>query len=280
MTMQPIHEFGGSGQVVHLAVANGFPPQTYTPMLRPFFESYKVVSLPPRALWPGEQPPAQLRQWDAVADDLLTGLYAHDLYDVIAIGHSFGGIASMLAAITEPERFRALVLLDPTVIPQTWIEGFAAMQADGSIVDFPLVQGARRRRRSFESANTAYDYFKSRPLFGDWPDETVRLYADSGTRPAAGGQDVELAWSPEWEAYYFAAGYTGTWQVIPKLRGHLPILAIRGGTSDTFQPQAVEPMRAMLPEMAYAEVPGHGHLFPHSAPAETARIILDWLQTL
>ena len=60
----------------------------------------------------------------------------------------------------------------------------------------------------------------------------------------------------------------------------LPLLVIRGGESDTFIPEAAEMLRDLLPNATYAEVPGHGHLFPQSAPEETGRIIGDWLVNL
>jgi pimeloyl-ACP methyl ester carboxylesterase len=276
-SMQPIYEYGGAGQVIYVAVANGFPPQTYAPLAKPFTTQYRVVSLLPRALWPDEQPPNVLQNWHIVADDLSDALEQYDLRDVIAIGHSFGGIASILAANAHPERFRALILLDPTIFSQSGMDFMAQMQADGSIRDFPLVQGAMRRKRSWATVEEAYTYFKGKSLFAPWPDETVRLYAESGTRPAAEG-GFELAWPPEWEAYYFSTLYTKTWDELPKLK--LPLLVIRGGDSDTFQAESAAQLRALLPEAAYAEIPGHGHMFPQSAPDATRQIIADWLADL
>ncbi len=277
---QPLLELGGTGTLLHILPANGFPPETYVPMLRPFLSDYRAVSLVPRALWPDEQPPTEPRRWEKLADDLLAGLHQYDLPPIIAIGHSFGGVASILAAVREPERFRALCLLDVTIFPLHGMAIWAQMQVDGSISEIPLVKGASRRRRAFESADEAYTYFKGKSLFKDWPDETVRLYAEFGTRPTAGGQNRELAWSPEWEVYYFSNVYTDTWDVLPQLRGKLPILTIRGGNSDTLLPEAVEKMREILPEMSYAEIPGHGHMFPQSAPQETAAIIQKWLAAI
>jgi pimeloyl-ACP methyl ester carboxylesterase len=272
---QPLYDFGGSGPVMHVAVANGFPPAVYAPLVAPLTAYYHVVSLPPRALWPGEQPPEQRTDWRGVAEDILTGLRAYDFTDVVAIGHSFGGIATILAALAEPERFKAVILLDPTILPPEVMAGMAAAQADGTVVNFPLAQGALRRRRRFASADEACAYFRGKWLFNGWPDATVRLYAEAGLRPAADGDGLELAWPPEWEAYYFTTLYTRTWEVVGGLRP--PVLAIRGETSDTFFAEAAERLRGLLPEMAYAEIPAHGHLFPQSAPDETRRIIEAWL---
>jgi pimeloyl-ACP methyl ester carboxylesterase len=274
--MQPLTDFGGTGAVVHIAAANGFPPETYRPMFESLTERYHVISLPPRALWPGGKQ-QDGRDWSMVADDLLNGFAQYDLRDVIAIGHSFGGIASILAAIMQPERFHALILLDPTMLPPSAMDAMAQMQADGSIHDFPLSVGALKRKRHWESVEEAYTYFRGKPLFHDWSDAAVRLYADCGTRPSADGC-VELAWPPEWEAYYFRTLYTKTWDELPKLR--LPTLVVRGGESDTFTPESYAAARELMPDADFAEVPGHGHLFPHSAPDETYRIIRDWLADL
>ncbi len=277
---QPIIELSRSGQPLHFAVANGFPPLTYTPLLQPLAARYRVVCLPPRALWPGEQPPPALRDWSMLADDLLSGLRAYDLTGVIAVGHSFGGVASLLAALAEPERFRALILLDPTILPPPAMALMEQFVAQGSIQEFPLVQGALRRRRRFASVEAAFAYFSERSLFRDWPEAALRLYAQHGTRPAADGDGVELSWPPEWEAYYFSTLYTRTWEALPRLRGRLPTLVVRGQTSDTFLPEAAAQVKELLPEAAHVEVPDYGHLFPLAAPEATRRVIADWLETI
>jgi pimeloyl-ACP methyl ester carboxylesterase len=277
--MFPIFDFGGSGQIINLLPANGFPPETYIPLLRPLSDRYHVICMLPRALWTDEKPPIELHQWDMLADDLLAGLAYHNLTNVIAIGHSFGGIASMIAAVRQPERFSALCMLDPTLFRPEWLEGLEQMQRDGTIVEFPLVQGAMRRRRTFETAEDAFAYFRTKKLFADWSDENLRLYVDYGTQPSING-GLELRWSPEWETYYFSTGFTRSWEVAPKLCGLLPVLAIGGGTTDTFVPEIAAMLRDVLPEATFAEVEGHGHLFPQSAPQQTEAIISRWLEQL
>jgi pimeloyl-ACP methyl ester carboxylesterase len=273
---QPLYTFGGEGPIMHIAVANGFPPQTYAPLLQPFTAKYRVICLPPRALWPDNPtPPEQPGSWRSVADDLLDGLRQYELSDVIAIGHSFGGIASMLAALDEPGRFHALILLDPTFLPPERVRMIKLAQESGQTEQIPLVQIARRRRRTFEDVDDAYTYFKGKPLFADWPDATLRLYAESMTRPSANG--LQLAWTPEWEAHYYRSMYTEVWETLPRLRGLLPTLIIRGSATDTLVEESLAQLKRLVPDAIYVDIPGHGHLFPQSAPNQTRHIIEDWL---
>lgn len=280
MTSAPLYDFGGSGPVLHLAGANGFPPQTYQPLLGPLTTHYHVMSLLPRPLWHTPPPPDSLNEWRQMANDLLAGLRWLDASDVIAVGHSMGGVFSMLAAIAEPERFRALILLDPTILPSPYLLGVRALRAVGLEDRLPLVQGALRRRDEFDNVEAAYDYWRQKPLFDKWPDETVRLYAESMTRPAGENGGVELAWPREWEARVYETLPVDAWDSVPQLDGLLPILVVRGAETDTFTEASAKRFAKLVPGAEMVEVEGHGHLFPHTAPHETRGIIKGWLAGL
>lgn len=279
---QPLIELNdkSGAPVLHLALANGFVPQTYLPLLRPFMADYRVVCLPPRALWGAGDPPAldtTADDWQMLADDLLAGFDHYGLDGVVAVGHSFGGVASLLAALAQPERFKALILLDPTILSPQRLAWMQQARAEGSIAQLPLIQGAQRRRNAFESLEAAYERFRQKQHFAQWSDEVVRLYVEHGTVANADGTR-RLAWSPAWEAYYYATGYTRIWEVVPQL-AHCPVpmLVINGSDSDTFEPPSVARMKREVPNATYHTIDGHGHLFPQSAPAATATRIAAWL---
>ena len=278
MAQQPLIELGGSGPVMHIALANGFPPLTYRPLFEPFMSAYRVVSLPPRGLWPRiEPPPENVGTWREVADDLLAGLRHYDLENVIAIGHSFGAIASMLAVIDEPARFRAIIMLDPTMLPPKLMDAIKDLRKQGDVPRFPLVEGAQNRRHRFPNLDEAYDYWRGKPLFNDWSDDAVRLYAESLTQPAADGDELELAWSREWEAYYYMAFYADTWDDIAQIKDLLPTLIIRAGNSDAYLEETSQIVQDILPTATHVTLPGYGHLFPQAAPDATYKIIAEWL---
>lgn len=280
---QPLISFSSpiNASTLHFAVANGFPPETYQPLLAYFTPHYQVVSLPPRALWGSEQPPLpytpQTPDWRQVAQDLITGIEHYELKDVIAIGHSFGGVASTLAAIERPELFKALILLDPTFLPEHVTDMLRSLREAGIADQHPLAQGALKRTNWFPSEKEAFERFRTRKLFAQWSDESLQSYVQHGTRPVDDGNGIVLRWSPEWEAFYFSSGYLETWDMLPKLNGLLPTLIIQGETTDTFVNESAVRTRELVPLATHAQLPEHGHLFPHSAPRQTAELIQAWL---
>lgn len=278
-TSYPLVDLGGAGPVVSLAIANGFPPQTYRPLLDPFTDRHRVVCLLPRALWGSSLPPESLTSWQQMADDLVAGLRQHHLTDVIAIGHSVGAVTSTLAAIAEPERFRALVLLDPSFLPPALLAVIRLLRATRQSHRFPLARASLRRRTKFANVEQAFEYWRVKPLFADWPAETIRLYAESMTRSSNNGGSVELAWPPQWESQVYQTIFTDWQREIPKLRSLLPVLVIRGTETNTFTGTAERIAKRLLPDATYASIEGHGHLFPQSAPVETRRIIESWLES-
>ena len=275
---QPLIELAGDlgSPTLHMAPANGFPPQTYLPMLRHLL-GYRCVCLPPRALWGDQQPPSDYRDWRSDADDLLAGMERQDLRNVIAVGHSLGGVVSMLALLKEPERFEALVMLDPPILPPDLLEMIGAAWEENLVEHIPMVQMARRRRQFFESEEAAFARFRGKRVFADWTDESLWLYVEHGLRRRTAGGGFELVWSIDWEAYYFATVYKDIWADLPKLNGLAPSLFIRGEDSDTFSRGAYHRAQALAPMAGFKLMRGRGHLFPLAAPAVTAGLIMDWL---
>jgi pimeloyl-ACP methyl ester carboxylesterase len=279
---QPLIELGGKpdAPIFHIAPANGFVPQTYLPLARHFTTAYRVVCLPPRALWGADYAAPQATitdDWTQVADDLEAGFNAQGWRNIVAVGHSFGGVATMLVALRQPDLFKALILLDPTIPPPHVMKMFLEARRQG--IAIPLATGALRRRRDFASVDDAYENFRSKGVFSQWSDEAVRLYAEYGTQHNGTDQRT-LAWSPEWEAYYFNSVYPHSWEIVTQLDGLLPVLVVRGGSSDTYTQETAQKIAQLLPRAMHQTVDGHGHLFPQSAPDETAHVMREWLKTI
>ena len=279
-TSIPIFDFGGSGPTINLAVANGFPPGTYAPLIEPLTSKYHVVSVQPRALWNDPPDPEVLSSWYMLADDLLAGLKEHNLTDVISIGHSMGGVAAMLAAIAEPSRFRALILLDPTLLSPPVVNMLYFLRIIGQMNRFPLARGALKRRNHFDSVDTAFAYWRRKQLFKMWSDEALRIYAECMTQPSSDGNGLELVWPPAWESQYFKTVLLDWPREVKKLRDLMPILAIQGSRTNTFTNSSAGIFRRLVPNAAVRKIKNHGHLFPMTAPEEVRNLITEWLAEL
>lgn len=281
---QSLIKLGGDANkpIIHIAPANGFVPQTYLPMFQDFMGDYQIVSLPPRALWGDGEPPKLSLDitWMQVADDIIAGIEKFGLRDIIAIGHSFGAVASFFAAIKKPKYFKALIMLDPVILPLHFAQQLIAMQAKGQATPFPLAEGARRRRNNFDSLEDVFRRFREKSIFADWSDDVLRLYVEHGTIEQADGSR-QLAWSGDWEAFYYSSYHAEIWDEIVKLKDlDIPILIIAGGDTDTYSDMAQEKVRELVPDATHTAIQGHGHLFPQSAPQETANMIREWLADL
>lgn len=262
--------------MVHLAPANGFPPATYAPLFTP--TGWHAFSVGPRPLWLPPPPTAGLRGWAALGTDLADGL-ARAVPDqrVVGIGHSFGGIATLAAAVHAPERFRALVLLDPTIFPRPTYWALRLALVLGQRVRLPLAQGARRRRAAFAAPDDAFAYWRAKPLFRDWDDAALWAYVDAALERAA-GEGFTLRWPPEWEARIYETLEPATWGVLGRVRRlNLPILFVRGETSDVFRAETADAIARLLPQADQATIAGNGHLFPMSAPDRARDAIAGWL---
>jgi pimeloyl-ACP methyl ester carboxylesterase len=270
-----LHDFGGDGPVIHLAHANGFPPGSYRLLAKALTTSYRVIGLPARPLWPGSRPESA-PTWRPLAQDLIEGLEDLGLSGIVGIGHSLGGVLTLWAAIRRPDLFRAVVLIDPVILPPTWLWAMRLLRGLGLAQRQPLVQGALRRRSAWPSRQACFDRYRARSFFAAWSDESLWDYVNFGTRHREDGQ-VELCYPPAWEARIFATTPTGIWRDVPKLR--LPTLILRGEHSNTFRPAAARRMARHLPQAHFVTLPGAGHLLPMECPAETGAALRRFVAT-
>jgi len=269
-------DFGGQGPVIHLAHANGFPPGTYRPLAESLTARYQVVALPARPLWHGSRPESA-PTWHPMAGDLVDGLDQLGFSGVVGVGHSLGGVLTLIGAVRRPDIFRAVVLIDPVILPPGWLRVVRALRLLRLDQRLPLVQGALHRRRTWPNRRACYEQYRAKPFFATWPDGSLWAYVEAGTRERSDGQ-VELVYPPEWEAHIFATTPIDVWQFVPRLR--VPALVIRGERSATFRPASMARMERLLPEARFAVVPKAGHLVPMERPARVAQLILEDLGAL
>ncbi len=269
-----VFDFGGSGPVLHFANANGYPPAAYTPLFDCLTPRFHVIALRSRPLQPGADP-ARLRNWMQLVDEQVEFLEQVG-GPVVGVGHSLGAVVTVLAGLRRPDLLRAVVAIDPVFFSPTKVNAYAVFRTLGLAHRVhPLIPVARRRRRHFASADAMYAHYREAPVFSRLDDHALRRYVDAAARPRTDGPGVELVITPEWEARVYATGPSNFWGKLSRLR--VPLLAIRGAETDTFDPGAVQELQRRLPQATVVEVPDTGHLVPLEKPAEVARLILEFV---
>lgn len=280
--MIPYDDFGGRGPVLHFSHPNAYTPRCFRRFLNALAERYRVIGARHRPLWylspgaPAVPGPETFDDWNLIADDLLRFLDQERLEGIVGVGHSLGAVATMKAALREPQRFRALVLVEPVLLPPAVLD--AARADPQAAAERPFVLAARRRRDRWPDRQAAFDRFREKEVFANFPDEALWDYVNQGLRDDPATGEIALSFPREWEAALYAHPPLDVWEDIPRLT--LPTLAVRGGESDTLFPDAWALWQNLQPSAAFVEMSGVGHMLTLEAPGDAAAVVLHWLENL
>lgn len=267
-------DWGGTGQLLHLAHANGFPPGTYRKLAEALTDSYHVVSMAARPLW-SKVSAGDVRDWSELADDLRAELERRGLRDVLGVGHSLGGVVSLLAAAEDPGLFRAVVAVDPLVLTGRTSTLWGLMKGFGLGGRLGIVRGARVRRDRWPDRRAILSSYRRKRIFEHWDPEVLDDYVSSGTVARADGS-LELRYPAAWEARIFEIAPHDLW---PRLRRiGVPILFVRGEHSDTFRTAAATRAARELATAEVTVVPGTTHFVPMERPHELGEVIRGFFE--
>lgn len=270
--LQRLEGFGGAGESLVFAHANGYPPGSYREFLGRLASRYRVTAIHHRPLWSSESAP-ELLDWSCFADDLLETLEATQAGPVWMMGHSMGAVVSVKAAMRRPDLFRGLVLIDPVFIHPDALALRQDMPQEERDAQ-PMIRKTLTRPNRFPSLQDAFDFHRDKRAFAEISDLVMWDYIRAGTRRNANGE-YELAYCREWEA----AAYRTDPQVWDELAGlKIPLLGLRGETSTTLS-EAAFALWAQTQPHADLRCCHGGHLLPLERPLEIADVVLDFLST-
>lgn len=282
----PFIDFGGSGEELIFLHANGYPPECYRPLLLRLAKTYHVTAMVQRPLWPDSKP-EEIEDWRPLTDDVLDFLHTHQIgpFDtaqhmpIACVGHSMGGIAILRAALREPERFRAIVLLDPVLFPPYVTPLWSILYKSGLGYRLhPLVSTARKRRREFDDLDRLFKGFRRKSIFRYMDDEALQAYVEGISCKTDKGS-YQLCYSAEWEArLYITAVWRDMdiWRGLPKLA--VPTLIIRGTETDTFGEQTGKLVKRKQPRAQIEALEKSTHLVSLERPTEVSNLIQSFIE--
>ena len=258
-------EWGGTGPVtLLLAHATGFNKLVWRPLiaeLRIQGFAGPIVAFDFRSH--GYSPKLEDHSWTRFGEDV-GEILSQVSGAVVGVGHSMGATALLQSALAAPERYLGQVLVEPIVFPPSTFDS----------LDHPLVLGAARRRREFDSVEDALGNFADKAVFSGWVDDALAAYVEGGLVPE---RDIwALACEPMHEADVFSrSGSDGVYDRLEELV--VPIWLVVGEDTDTYPPGYVQILRDRIAGSRLAYIAGAGHFVPMEQPRKLASVIITAL---
>jgi pimeloyl-ACP methyl ester carboxylesterase len=255
-------DYGTAGQRPMLCVHGGAAHAHWFDYVAPgFTPDHRVLSLDQRGHGDSTWGDPEAYSWKTFADDLNAFVEALDLKDFVLVGHSMGGMVSLVYAAAHPGRMARLVIIDTIqLMPMDRVlrmNEFGRKPARDYATQDELV--ARYRLEPAESQMAAPDVIRRMAMHsgrqtpeGRWQHKADRaVYANFR----------QIAGVPLWE------------------KVKVPALVIRGERSKRFTPEQFAEVRARAPQVQLTEVPASDHHITLDNPQGCIKAIREFLET-
>jgi pimeloyl-ACP methyl ester carboxylesterase len=257
--------------LLHFTHGNSYPGATYRQLLdalRPRFDVHAVDML-------GHDPAYPVGDgWHGLVDELIAQLERYD-GPAVLVGHSLGGILSMLAAKERPDLARCVVMLDSPVVAgwRALLWRLAKLRGLGSRIS--PARFSERRRNVWPDAQAAWDHFNAKPIFAAWAPGVLSDYLATGLAPHPDGVQLRFSRDVETTIYNSLPHHMG---VLLREPFPVPIGLVAGTDSAELRQAGMGATRRLVGENLVT-IEGT-HLFPMEKPELTARLTLAMIDKL
>ena len=189
------------------------------------------------------------------------------------VGHSLGGLVSLMAAARAPQLVRGVLLVDAPVLGgwrATTLGVIKSTQLVGSVSPGAV---SRRRRNAWASEAAALAHFQHKKAFARWAPEVLQDYIAHGTHDEGQGDDKKRVLSFDRDVE------TAIYNTLPHnldalLKRHpiKPPVAFIGGIQSAEMKQVGMAMTEKITKGRIMMLDG-SHLFPMEKPLATAAAI-------
>lgn len=262
--------YDGPATTLHFVHGNGFCGGVYWPMLQQLMPHYGLFCVDLEGHGDSD-PPARFSGSTAIARRIAAVIADQQPggQTLVGMGHSYGAALTVRAAAENPRLFRALVLLDPILLPTPLWLGTRLLARLGRN---PIANAARRRRAQWPSREQASARLKDRGIYRGWLDDAFDCFIEYATRDEAGERVLSC---PKWlEAEIFDHPLY-PWRALRQLQ--CPVLLVHGSQTYPFVAPAARKARKLVPALD-VRVQSGGHCFMQEAPQTTAATIHEFLR--
>lgn len=258
-------------ELIHFAHGNGFPALCYKQLLDRLavrFDCCYIDRIGHNPLYPmGDT-------WDNLVAQVIASVRNQASQPVIALGHSLGGVLSLLAAIEEPSLFKAVIMLDSPLIGPFKSNMVRLAKALGVIDRITPAFRTKGRREYWQNREQLIHYLRTRDLFKTFTDECLNDYITYGLEQKPDGYYLRFDRHIEYQIYRTIP------HTIPKLKGKLtiPTRLIYGDKSTVVDRMDRRYMQTHFDIKSY-KVKGT-HLFPMEIPQTVAEQVFHAIDAI
>ncbi len=196
--------------------------------------------------------------YDRYAADLNEVVEKFDLRDFVLVGHSMGGMVSVVYAATYPGRLAKLIIIDSLVRMQE--DRVTALRGVGS-----------REGSSYASREEFIGRYRLRPAGTRATPEVIGHLAQHGARQFPDGR-----WRHKFDRNVYAR--REPWEGLPFwARIQVPVQLIKGALSPRLSPEIVAEIRAHCPQVEFVEIPDSDHHVTLDQPGACAQSMRAFL---
>lgn len=258
-------------ELIHFAHGNGFPALCYNQMLTQLSTHFDWCYID-RIGHSKEYPVTE--NWHNLVSELIASVQTQADRPVIALGHSLGGVLSLLAAIERPELFKAVVLLDSPLIGPLKSSMVKLAKSLGVIDRVTPAHRTRGRRHYWQNKDQLVSYLKTRDLFKTFSDDCLDDYINYGLELREDGYYLRFDKHIEYQIYRTIP------HVMPRYKGLLntPAALIYGDKSTVVDRLDVRYMQTYFNIKCF-QTKGT-HLFPMEHPHFVANQIVTVINAI
>lgn len=258
--------------ILHFVHGNSFPAGTYRVFFDHLKRHYDIQALPMHA----HNPTYPVSNgWPHLMRELVDELKARYQEPVILVGHSMGGILSLMVAHAHPELVRCVVLLDSPLVAGWRAILLRAAKRVGIDKKFSPARFSEKRRHVWPDAQAAYEHYAAKPMFAAWAPDVLRDYIEHGLVPHPEGVTLRFTREAETAVYRTLPHHLGA---LARRTFPVPVGFIGGAESVECRQAGLAATRRLVGKH-FVKIPG-GHLLPMESPAAAANAVTRMIESL
>ncbi|MFT6919403.1 MAG: pimeloyl-ACP methyl ester carboxylesterase [Cognaticolwellia sp.] len=260
---------------IHLLHGTGFSAMTLAAMASQLPKDWSIWLTDVPGHGYSTQPTTQMPNWQKMANTIADAIYLQanvkENGPLVGIGHSMGGVITLLAAVKYPDLFSEIILLDPVLFQTEMIIAQQLMRATGAWRRSSLVKSVANRTAIWPSLANMKENIAGKSFYKAWHPQVISDYCEFSTH-VSHQDSVTLSCQPSWEASIFGSYPKGLWRAIYNIK--IPVEILMANKSYFFIPKAVKRAAKINKNIQWQKF-GRHHCFPMEQPLETAKVITD-----